>query len=274
MDALTFPIRSDKLAMQVQVTAHIEHVKSAFQTIDVIETETMGRVLLLDGHVQLSTFDEFAYHELLVGIPLLNLTAPKAALVVGGGDGGVLREFCRDPRLETIEMVEIDEAVITVSKRSLPSLSDGAFDDPRAKVLIQDAFEYVKTQESKYDIIVIDSTDTYEEETGEISEALFTERFYRDCLAALTPGGIVVTQADNQVFCPYSLEAVEAEFRKVFPVVGSYAGIVPSFGGFSAFCYGSKGATLAPVWPANSPRSGFRYLTPESYALAFNFPKF
>lgn len=266
-ETLTFPIRSDKLSMNVLATEHICHRKTEFQTIDVYDTEVFGRALLLDGHIQLTQFDEQAYHEALVQIPLLSMAAPKSALVVGGGDGGVIRELCRHKTMMQIDMVEIDEGVVEESRKHLPFLSNGAFDDPRVHLHIADAFGFVKQSTDQYDLIVVDATDVYEEEEGELSEMLFTSEFYRDCLARLTKGGMVVTQADNNVFCPYSLEVILAEFGKVFPKVGSYQALIPSFGGYSGFVFGSNGATLSPSWPG-APFD-LAYLTPTTYALAF-----
>src|SRR5437016_3483304 len=112
MESITIPIRGDKLAMLVAVTDRVHRRKTRFQEIDIVDTEVFGRMLLLDGHVQLCTFDEHAYHEALVQIPMLSLEDPKRALVVGGGDGGVIRELCRHRGLEAIDMVEIDQGVI------------------------------------------------------------------------------------------------------------------------------------------------------------------
>lgn len=249
---VTFPIRSDKLTMTVQVTRTVATERSAFQQIDVLESEVFGRLLLLDGHIQLTTFDEAAYHELLVQVPMLNLPHARRALVVGGGDGGVLRELAKHPGLEQIDMVEIDEAVVRLSREHLPTVSAGSFDDPRVRLVVGDAFEFVQGEEGPYDIVVVDSTDVYEDEEGELSEALFTKGFYSDVHRLLAPGGIVVTQADNIVFCPYSVEEVRSLLAGVFPRVGSYWGPVPSFGGYSGYCWASVEGTVSPDWPGAS----------------------
>lgn len=261
---LEFPIRSDKLKMTVKAKAHLASVKSKFQQIDVYDTEVFGKVLLLDGHIQLTSFDERAYHESLVWVPLLNIANPKSALVVGGGDGGVIRELCRHTGIEHIDMVEIDEEVIQVSKVSMPELSDGAFHDPRVHLHVADAFTFVKDSSRTYDLIVVDCTDVYEEEEGELSEMLFTEEFYGDVQKRLSPNGFVVTQADNLVFCPYSLEEVTSLYSKVFVKVGSYWGAVPSFGGWSGYVWGSNGVGIEPEIPAHS--TSLTTLSPESYA--------
>lgn len=265
---LTYPIRSDKLTMTVSVREHVASVRSAFQQIDVYDTDAFGRLLTLDGHVQLSTLDEAAYHESLVHTPGLNVARLAKALVVGGGDGGVIRELCRYPTLERVDMVEIDQSVVDVSKQHLPSVSNGAFDDARVNLQIADAFEFVRESSEVYDLIVVDCTDVYEEEEGELSERLFTDEFYEGLKRLLSPGGFVVTQADNPVFCPYSIQEVLAMFRRTFPRTGSFWGMVPSFGGFSAYCWASLDASLERSVPFELLDQRLRYLNAETYALS------
>jgi spermidine synthase len=267
MDFLTFPIRGEKLSMRAAVSRRVAKERSPYQEIEIVETEVFGRALLLDGHIQLTTFDEHAYHEALVHIPLQAIQNPQRALVIGGGDGGVLRELLR-AQIPAIEIVEIDDAVIRLCREHLPSLSQGAFEDPRVNLTVGDAFEYVRTKEAEYDLIVADSTDTYEGEDGALSEALFTETFYQDCRRALRPGGVLVTQADNPVFCPYSLEGVQKAFKDVFAHVEPYFALVPSFGGYSAFAIASDGAHLPETYSGKTP--GLRYLNATTYALAKN----
>jgi spermidine synthase len=264
---LTFPIRSDKLSMNVEATEHLASVQSPFQQIDVYDTPVFGRVLLLDGHVQLTEFDEHAYHEALVWVPLLNVPEPRTALVVGGGDGGVLRELCKHPGIERIEMVEIDEQVVHVCREWLPNVSGGAFDDPRVNLRIDDAFPYTESATGPYSLIVLDSTDVYEDEQGELSEMLFTEEFYTNLRRLLSDDGFVVTQVDNPVFCPYSLRTVADRFSNVFRSSGNYWSLVPSFGGFSAFCWGSKGQSIGDVRDNDFERIGLKYLGPLTYRL-------
>lgn len=266
LTAFSFPIRGEKLSQTVEVRKVVYRGQSTFQTIEIFDTEVFGRMLLLDGHIQLTTFDEHAYHEGLVQIPLMNLASPSRALVIGGGDGGVIRELCRCESIKHIDMVEIDELVVDAAREFLPSLSEGAFDDPRVQLHIGDAFPFVKADLPQYDLIVVDSTDTYEGEEGEISEMLFTKEFYQDLARLLKPEGLLVTQADNLVFCPYSLEEIKELFGKVFPSVGSYQALVPSFGGFSGYCYASHGHTISP--DAKVP-GHLRYLNEVTYALAF-----
>lgn len=246
---LTFPIRSDRLSMSVAVSRRVASERSPFQQIDIVDTDALGRILLLDGHIQLATLDEAAYHEQLVQVPVLNLPSARTALVVGGGDGGVLRELVKHDRLERIDIVEIDEAVIRLCREHLPDVSAGAYDDPRVHLRVEDAFAFVRDARRTYDLVVVDSTDVYEDEEGELSEALFTDAFYEDVRRVLSPDGIVVTQADNPVFCPYSVREVTELLGRVFPKVGQYWGPVPSFGGFSAFCWASVEGEVSAQWP-------------------------
>ena len=265
---LVYPIRSDKFAHQVEVTDIIFGAQTDYQKVEILQTECFGRILLLDNHIQLATLDEHAYHEALVHVPLLSVPDPKQALVIGGGDGGVLRELVKHKGLEEITMVEIDEGVIKACRDHLPGLSDGAFDDPRVTLIIGDAFPFVRETKKQFDLVVVDATDTYEEADGELSEMLFTAHFYRDCLRALGPQGFVVTQADNPLYCPYSLKAIRKSFSAVFPRVGDYWGLVPSFGGFSAFCWASKGQALNPYLPIKTSLGiKLRYLNPATYML-------
>ncbi len=267
---MRIPIRGDKFSLNVSVKALLHHRDTEFQTIDIYDTDTFGKALLLDGHIQFTSLDEHAYHESLVQIPLLNLPNAKRALVIGGGDGGVIRELCKHPSIERVDMVEIDPGVIEACKLALPELNAGAFEDSRVKVHVEDAFAFVKRAFEPYDLIVADSTDVYEDEEGGLSEALFTDEFYRDCLRLMTEDGLLVTQADNLVFCPYSLEGILSLFGRIFPKTGAYQGLVPSFGGFSGFAWASKGASLSPTLPALASDIPLRYLNETLYSFAFS----
>lgn len=267
MASFTIPIRSDKLQMSFSVTRELCDIQTDFQKVTILETEVFGKALLLDGHIQLTDFDEAAYHECLVQIPALNLPKFERALVIGGGDGGVIREICRHASVQHVDMVEIDRGVVDACRQWMPNLNDGAFEDSRVNLHITDAFPFVKQAKGPYDLIVVDSTDTYEEEEGEISEMLWTEAFYKDLARLLAPGGVVVTQADNHVFCPYSCEEVLDLFGKVFPNKGFYFGLVPSFGGYSGFVWGSNDREL--VGEMSVP-GGYGYLNDLTYKLAFS----
>ena len=263
-----YSIRGDKFGHRVAVTDTVYSGRTDFQRIDIIDTPAFGRMLLLDSHIQLSTVDEHAYHETLVHIPLLNTPTATRALVVGGGDGGVAREILRHRSIERATLVEIDQGVISACRDHLPGVSSGAFDDPRLEVVIGDAFPYLKETKDTYDLIVVDATDTYEDEEGELSQSLFTRAFYEDCRRILSPGGFLVTQADNLLHCPYSLAEIERMFKEVFPKVGAFWALVPSFGGFSGYCWASQAGIVNPKMPTSSLPSGLHYLDEITYQLA------
>lgn len=268
---LNIPIRGRKLSLSVEVRERIARIETAFQTIEIVDTDCLGKILLLDGHVQLASLDERAYHEALVHIPMLSLDRPKRALVVGAGDGGVLRELCKHTGLEQIDMVEIDEGVVEASKRYLPELSAGAFDDPRVSLHIGDAFPFVKEIREPYDLIILDVTDVYEDEEGSLSERLFTGEFYADCAAALNSYGILVTQADNHVFCPYSMQGAVEALRPHFAKVGGYQAVVPSFGGFSAYVWASASGSVAETFPQRRAEGlELAYLDSATWTLALS----
>ena len=269
-EIVTYPIRGTAFAHSVTVTEVLADVRSPFQRIEFVQTEAFGRMLLLDGHIQLTERDEAAYHEALVQVPALNLAKRERALVIGAGDGAVVRELLK-AGFGRVVMAEIDQDVIAASQMAWPELSAGAFQDERLELHLGDAFPFVKGLSETFDLIVVDSTDIYEEEEGELSEQLFTEGFYRDLERLLEPEGVLVTQADNPVFCPYSLEAVLATFGAVFGASGSYWSLVPSFGGYSAFAWGSKGRGLARRWADLSvEKRAFGYLTPVRYDLGMS----
>ncbi len=259
--------------MTCSVRSTVYDAQTEFQRVTILDTEVYGKALLLDGHIQLTDFDEKAYHEALVQIPAVNLPSFNKALVIGGGDGGVIRELCRHSSVTQIDMVEIDRGVVDACRKHMPSLSDGAFDDSRVRLHITDAFAWVKSASDHYDLIVVDSTDTYEEEEGEISEMLWTSAFYCDLLRLLSPHGFVVTQADNHVYCPYSSDEVLALFGSVFPAKGFYFALVPSFGGFSGFVWGSRGGAPAAKWLPKFDRD-WKTLSEASYNLGFSDLKF
>ncbi len=267
MASFTYPIRSDKLQMTVRIEKVLCDVQSGFQRIEVVQTQAFGRALFLDGHIQLTERDEAAYHECLVQIPLHSIDNPRKALVIGGGDGGVIREILRHPTIERVDMLEIDQEVIRCCSEHMPFLNAGAFKDSRLNLVIGDAFEEIRKLESGYDLIIADATDIYEEEEGELSEALFSAEFYQSLKDLLTPQGMIVTQADNLVFCPYSLKDVLEAFDTSFENCGSYWGIVPSYGGFSGFAW--AGAAPKTEWPGEKV-SGLRYLNRETWNLAFS----
>ena len=163
--------------------------KTEHQHLMIFHNAALGRVMVLDGVVQTTEKDEFVYHEMMAHVPLFAHGNAKQVLIVGGGDGGMLREVLKHQTVEQVTMVEIDNAVIEMAKQYLPNHSRGAFDDPRANIVIADGMDFVRDTEQTFDVIISDSTDPIG--PGEI---LFTNDFYAQCQRILNPGGVVVTQ--------------------------------------------------------------------------------
>ena len=163
--------------------------ETGHQHLAIFENARFGRVMALDGVVQTTEADEFIYHEMLTHVPVVAHGRARSVLIVGGGDGGVLRECARHRSIERIVQVEIDEAVIEMAKTWLPKHSDGAYDDPRAEIVIADGLDYVLSTGERFDVVISDSTDPIGP-----GEALFTDDFYAGCKRCLNDGGVVTTQ--------------------------------------------------------------------------------
>ncbi len=183
------------VGLQIQVDRQLHTEQSEFQRIDVFECGEFGRFLTLDGYMMLTEKDEFIYHEMMVHVPIAVMREnAKKVLVIGGGDGGCVRELCRYKHIESIDLVEIDERVVEVCREYLPSVAC-SLDDPRVNVLYQDGLRYIRRAENLYDLIIIDSTDPFGP-----GEGLFTMEFYGSCLKALRPHGVLVNQHESPFY--------------------------------------------------------------------------
>jgi spermidine synthase len=258
---------------QIKVEKILYHDKTEHQDLILFESASWGRVLALDGVVQTTTGDEFAYHEMLVHPALLAHGRVRSVCIVGGGDGGTLREVVKHDTVQRIVKAELDPGVIEFCKKFLPSLSDGAFDDPRLELSYGDAAAFMAKEGEGFDLILVDSTDPIGP-----GAALFTEAFYRDCRRRLNEGGILVTQAGNPALAAQELADVMARKRAAgFGDVDFLLTVVPTYvGGFMALGWASDDATRRRV-RIDTLRSrplpeGLRYYTPEVHAAAFAHP--
>ncbi|EKE45720.1 spermidine synthase [Oceaniovalibus guishaninsula JLT2003] len=244
------------------------------QRLRVIENPTFGRVLTLDGVVQVTERDEFIYHEMLTHVPIFAHGTAKRVLIVGGGDGGMAREVLRHP-VGSVTMVEIDAGVIDFSREYLPAISDGAFDDPRLEVVIADGADYVRRTEGGFDVIIVDSTDP----VGP-GEVLFTDHFYGHAARALAPGGILVTQNGVPFLQPEELRGTMRAFSQIFADATCYLATVPTYaGGAMAFGWGTDGDARRTDMADLSRRvaaSGltFGYYSAEVHKGAFALPPY
>ncbi len=196
------------------------------QRLIIFENEDYGRVMMLDNIVQLTTRDEFVYHEMMAHVPLFAHGEARKALIVGGGDGGVLREALRHPELESITLCEIDRGVITLCREHFPDISAGAYDDPRTTIVIADGTKFVAETDERFDVIMIDSTDP----VGP-GAVLFTREFYSGCRRSLKPGGILVTQNGLPFLQAGELKESISYFREMFADASAYLATTPSYFG-------------------------------------------
>lgn len=250
--------------------------KTEHQHLIIFNNEQFGRVMALDGVIQTTEKDEFIYHEMLAHVPLFAHGNAKRVLIIGGGDGGILREVLRHPEVEHVTMVEIDQAVVDMCKKHFPAHSDGAFDDPRVDLVINDGVEFIVNNTDKFDVIISDSTDP--EGPGEV---LFSSRFYEGCKNSLTDGGILATQ--NGVSFMQIDEAVTTynRFEGLFADRWFYSAPVPTYiGGIMTLAWGTDDESLRQQ-SAQEIRERFtksniktRYYTPELHVASFALPQY
>jgi spermidine synthase len=262
-----------------RVTRELARVQSEFQDITIFESPSHGRVMVLDGAIQITEADEFVYQEMLAHVPLLAHGAAENVLIIGAGDGGVLRRVLQHPNVKHAVMVEIDGEVIRLAKEFLPKIAGDAWSDPRAEVIVGDGIDYVqRAPDAAFDVIIVDSTDPIG-----VGEVLFTDEFYNNCARILTPRGVVVNQCGVPFMQADELRETSARRRKFFPHVSAYVAAVPTYvGGFMTLGWAAKEAALAatPVETirARAEQAGIlkstQYWTPEIHAGAFNLPPY
>lgn len=240
-----------------------------FHQIEIFDTDEFGRMLVLDGMVMTTEKDEFVYHEMIAHIPLFTHPDPKNVLVVGGGDGGVIREIIKHPGVETITMVEVDEKVIEYSQRYLPVIASG-FKHPKVRVEIEDGQEYVSKHRDHFDVIIIDST----EPVGP-GMNLFKREFYNAIFKALKQDGLFVTQSDNPWFKSDLIKVIHREVGGIFPITRLYMANIPTYpGGMWTFTIGSKQYNPLQVENSRFHEIDTKYYTRAMHQAAFTLPKF
>ena len=221
----------------MRVDRQVYSSKSRFQQIDVYDTPAFGRVLVLDGCLMLTEKDEFIYHEMIVHPAMAVRPDIKKVLVIGGGDGGCVRELVKYPTIEQIDLCEIDREVIKVSREFLPQTS-ARMDDIRVELHIADGLKFVRQQKNAYDLIIVDSTDPFGP-----GEGLFTREFYGNCLSALTENGILVNQHESPYY-PGDALACQRAHRQLSAVFGDayvYQAHIPTYpSGHWLFGFASK----------------------------------
>jgi spermidine synthase len=250
--------------------------KSKYQDVLVFKSKNYGNVLVLDGAIQVTERDEFAYQEMISHLPLYSHEAPKKVLVVGGGDGGVLRECIKHPGVESVTLCELDEKVIEVSRKYLPGLNDGAYDHEKVKIVIEDGFKHLENNTAAYDIIITDSSDP----VGPAS-SLFEKRYYELMRDALTPNGVLCTQGECMWLHLDLIKGIKEFCGSLFPVCEYGYCTIPTYpSGQIGFVLCSKNAKCSFSNPARAPTDAdvaamkLKYYNAAIHKAAFVLPEF
>ncbi len=251
--------------ISIRVDKQLYSGKSEFQRIDVFESPEFGRFLTLDGYMMLTEKDEFIYHEMITHVPMAVHPNVKKVLVIGAGDGGVVRELVRYPDLDVIDMVEIDPLVVEVCKKFLPQTAC-RFDDPRVTIYYEDGLRYVRFKENEYDLIIVDSTDPFGP-----GEGLFTKEFYGNCYKALKDDGILINQHESP-FYPEDAAACQRAHKNIvetFPIAKVYQAHIPTYpSGHWLFGFASK--KYHPLKDLNETRWNMRALSCRYYTTTLH----
>lgn len=228
---------TEHVKLSIQVDKQIYSSQSEFQRIDIFESPEFGRFLTLDGYMMLTEKDEFVYHEMMVHVPMAVHPNVKKVLVIGGGDGGTIRELSRYTTIEEIDLVEIDEEVVEACKKYLPQTACG-FQDSRVKCYYDDGLKFVRKYENTYDLILVDSTDPFGP-----GEGLFTKEFYGNCYKALKEDGIMVNQHESPFYKEdaYAMQRAHKRIVESFPISKVYQAHIPTYpSGHWLFGFASK----------------------------------
>ena len=258
--------------MSLQVKKIIHHSRTDFQDVLVFESTNHGTVLVLDGVIQVTERDEYAYQEMIAHIPLYAHPNPKKVLVIGGGDGGVLREVAKHDSVEEIVICEIDAGVIDVSKKYLPSLAKG-YDDPRVTVKIMDGAVFMDQNQDAFDVIITDSSDP----VGPAS-VLFETPFYSAMHKSLREGGIVSTQGECMWLHLDLVRPLIDNIKNFFTDVGYAYTTIPTYpSGQIGFIIATKGRGNCEI-PAREPteevQSKLKYYSSALHSASFVLPMF
>ena len=263
---------TDNVKFSIRVNKQLYSGESEFQRIDVFESEEFGRFLTLDGYMMLTEKDEFIYHEMIAHVPMAVNPNIRRVLVIGAGDGGVVRELTKYTSIEQIDMVEIDEQVVAVCKQYLPTVSC-RLDDPRVHLFYDDGVKFVRSKEDEYDLIIVDSTDPFGP-----GEGLFTKEFYGNCSKALRHGGIMVNQHESPFYHNDAIAMQRAHRRIVesFPISRVYQAHIPTYPsghwlfGFASTKYHPVADLKSGSWKSLGIQT--RYYNTKLHAGAFSLP--
>ncbi|WP_425060375.1 Polyamine aminopropyltransferase [Sporomusa carbonis] len=264
--------QTKNLGLTVRIKETLYANKSDFQEVAVVDSHEFGRMLVLDGVFQTSVFDEFIYHEMIAHVPLFTHPNPQTVLVIGGGDGGTIREVVKHQSVEVAEMVEIDGLVVDVCKKYLPEISVALNENhPKLRLKIGDGIKHMQEVENKYDVIIVDCSDPIGP-----GEGLFTHAFYQDVYKALKPDGLFVQQTESPFYHQELIKRLNKDISSLFPVTRLYLASIPLYpSGLHCFTIGSKQYDPVNVDTARIPENfGTRYHNREVQKSCFVLPNF
>ena len=256
--------------IKIQYKELLESHQSQFQKIDIYDTVPFGKMLVHDNVIMVTEFDEAHYHEMIIHVALNVYPDPQRVLVIGGGDGGTLREVLRHKEVQTAHLCEIDGDVIRLCKKHFPALSS-SFDDPRVEVFTEDGAEFIKKRENYYNVIFVDSSDPIGP-----AEVLFQEQFFRNMSRALTPDGIVITQSESFQYHRNIIKNIVSFNKKIFPVYSYYYTMIPTYpSGLIGFSFCSKKYDpLKDFKPEKADAlTGLKYYNKDIHRAAFVLPQ-
>jgi spermidine synthase len=252
----------------IRVKRVLADERTPYQHIQVVETEFFGNALILDGIIQLTERDNIGYHEMIVHVPMLAVGAPKRVLIVGGGDGGSLEQVLRHPSVEEAVVCELDQRVVDLSREHFRSFGD-PWADPRARLLVRDAFGFLEENPGQFDVIISDTTDPIG-----MAERLFSDEFYKLMVRALTPTGAAATQCEQPYFDTQLIKTIYQSAKKLVKNPAYYYANIPTYpGGGIGFMYVSNtpwdNGLKTPLPPGKN-----NYINPEVHKAAFALPEF
>lgn len=261
--------QTPNLSLSCKITKSLHTEQTEYQDLAVVETLQYGRMLVLDGMVMTTEVDEFVYHEMITHVALNTHPHPRRVLVVGGGDGGAIREILKHQSVEEAVLAEIDRRVVEVSQEYLPGIA-GALTDPRVTLAIGDGVAHVREHKNKYDVILIDSTEPIGPAAG-----LFSREFYQDVAAALTEDGIMVAQSESPFVNQDVIRMIHRNLTGIFPVKRLYLASIPTYpSGLWTFTLASKKWDPLQVDIQKIPSLPTKYYSPAIHSGAFKLPRF
>ena len=258
-------MQTPDVKFSIRVERQLYSGQSEFQRIDVFESPEFGRFLTLDGYMMLTERDEFIYHEMITHVPLAVHPKVKRVLVIGAGDGGVIRELVRYPEIEDIDLVEIDELVVEVCRKYLPQTAC-RLDDPRVHIHYEDGLKYIRSCEDEYDLILVDSTDPFGP-----GEGLFTREFYGNCFKALKDDGIMINQHESPFYAEdaAACQSMHKLIVESFPISKIYQAHIPTYpSGHWLFGFASK--KYHPLRDLDETRWNLRGLSCKYYTTTLH----